>query len=161
MIGCLRRESRRPFMPTHQVEVDDEVFAFVKKHAEPLVDDFNSSLRRLLPLAGKPEKRPAGSAAAVAVAPSFPGGTPQALRQIIEVALLVRGGAYTRPSATRFVAKRHGVAPQTVLDKYARQLGLTASQFDRLLEQADYRELKQLLKSKFPSHSDVVSHMMR
>ena len=147
-------------MTTHQVEVDDEVFAFVKSHAEPLVDDFNSSLRRLLPLTAKLEKRPA-PAAATAGTPTFPTGTPQALRQIIEVALLVQGGAYARPSATQFVAKRHGVAPQTVQDKYARQLGLTAHQFDLLLEQPGLKELKQLLTSKFASHADVISRMVR
>jgi hypothetical protein len=147
-------------MTTHQVEVDDEIFAFVKSHAEPLVDDFNSSLRRLLPLTAKPEKR-AMAAPSTAGAPAFPTGTPQALRQIIEVALLVQGGARTRPSATKFIAKRHGVAAQTVQDKYARQLGLTAHQFDLLLEQPGLKELKQLLTSKFASHADVISRMVR
>jgi len=149
-------------MPTHQVEVDDEVFAFVKSHAEPLVDNFNSSLRRLLPLTtAKLEKRRAAPATSIATAPKFPGGTPQALRQIIEVALLVKGGTNTRQSATQVVAERHGVAPQTVLDKYARQLGLTAHKFDRLLEQPGLKELRQLLQSKFPQHSDVVSSIVR
>ena len=35
-------------MGFHKVEVDDEVFQYVKGHAEPLVDTFNSVLRRLL-----------------------------------------------------------------------------------------------------------------
>jgi negative regulator of replication initiation len=146
-------------MATHQVEVDDEVFAFVKSHAEPLVDNFNSSLRRLLPLTVKAEKRPV-TASAVG-APTYPTGTPQALRQIIEVALLVQGGVYTRPSATQVVAKRYGVAPQTVQDKYARQLGLTAHQFDVLLEQPGLKELKQLLTSKFASHAEIIARLVR
>ena len=37
-------------MRYHQVEVDSDVFKYVKEHAEPLVDTFNSTLRRLLPL---------------------------------------------------------------------------------------------------------------
>jgi len=149
-------------MPAHQVEVDDEVFAFVKSHAEPLVDNFNSSLRRLLPLAtakaGKVRVAPTTSTVGP---PAFPSGTPQALRQIIEVALLVRNGSYSRPSATRFVAKRHGITPQAVLDKYCRQLGLTAHQFDRLLEQPGFRDLKQLLLSKFASHSDAIALLVQ
>lgn len=150
-------------MRTHQVEVDDEIFAFVKSHSEPLVDTFNSSLRRLLPLTStQPDKRPSTPAASTGGAPpTFPGGTPKALRQIVEVSLLVRSGSYTRPSATQIVAKRHGVAPQTVLDKYARQLALTAHQFDRLLEEPSLEELRQLLQSKFASHSDVISRTMR
>ena len=149
-------------MHTHQVEVDDEVFAFVKSHAEPLVDTFNTSLRRLLPLSGATvQKRQIVPSSPVAGTLSFPGGTPQALRQIIEVAVLVFGGAYTRQSATHAVAKRHGVAPQTVLDKYCRQLGLTASQFDRLLDQAGHGELKQLLQFKFPGHQEAIDRHLQ
>ena len=43
-------------MRFQQVEIDEEVFQFVKRHAEPLVDTFNSALRRLLPLDGKVQK---------------------------------------------------------------------------------------------------------
>jgi negative regulator of replication initiation len=148
-------------MRTHQVEVDDEVFAFVKSHAEPLVDTFNTSLRRLLPLSGGTVQKRPNAPVPPTGTPSFPGGTPQALRQIIEVAVLVLGGAYTRQSATHAVAKRHGVATQTVLDKYGRQLGLTAGQFDRLLEQSCHKELKQLLRSKFPGHQEAIDRNLQ
>jgi hypothetical protein len=37
----------------HTIEVDDEVFAFLQRHAEPLVDSVNDVLRRLL-LSGSP-----------------------------------------------------------------------------------------------------------
>lgn len=154
-------------MRLHQVEVDDEVFQFVKRHAEPLVDTFNSALRRLLPLDGRsrgstrlsssPQGTPARS---LSVLPSFSSGTPQALRQILEVAHLVRGGAYTRTAATSFVAKQHNVFPQTVLDKYCRQLELTASQFDRLLEQEVATDLRTLLKSKFPGHGEIIDQVL-
>ena len=82
--------------------------------------------------------------------------TAQALRQILEVAQLVRGGAYSRTSATGFVAKQYKVANQTVQDKYARQLGLTTGQFDRLLEQKDSKELKGMLKSKYAPHAKLI-----
>lgn len=151
-------------MRTHMVEVDDEVFAFVQKHAEALVDNFNSALRKLLPLAGPapgrvvdPKPRTVNGKGTDL---SLPSGTPQALRQILEVVSLVRGGAYTRTSATRFVAKQHGVAPQTVLDKYGRQLQLTAQQFDRLLEREDASELRKLLKAKFPQHEDAIGRAL-
>ena len=154
-------------MRFHQVEVDDEVFQFVKGQAEPLVDTFNSALRRVLPLDGQcrgptrsssfPQDAPAKSAS---VLPSLPSGTPQALRQILEVAYLIRGGAHTRTAATSFVAKQHNVFPQTVLDKYCRQLRLTAGEFDRLLEQADAADLRNLLKSKFPGYGDVIDQVL-
>lgn len=149
-------------MRTHQVEVDDEVFSFVKGRAEPLVDTFNSALRRLLPLGGANAQRRAQSPKPDqpingGTHPSLPNGTPQALRQILEVAQLVRGGAYTRTAATQYVAKEHRVFPQTVLDKYCRQLDLTANQFDRLLEQEKLPDLRQVLRSKFPDHAEVIN----
>ncbi len=157
-------------MCMHQVEVDEEVFSFVKAHAEPLVDTFNSTLRRLLPLKGpdKPAKQAvrmptntnAQSKNSIAVLPSLPAGTPEALRQILEVISLVRAGAYTRTAATNFIAKQHGVFQQTVVDKYARQLGLTAGGFDRLLEQEGFGDLSQLLKSKFPAQAEIIDDLL-
>lgn len=150
-------------MRMHEVEVDDEVFSFVKEHAEPLVDDFNSALRRLLPIGGTEIRNRAASKANAppshSLVPSLPPGTPMALRQILEVIALVRGGAYARTDATRFVAKQHGVKPQTVIDKYTRQLGGTAGRFDRLLEQ-DAGELRQILISKFPSYGSTIEEVV-
>jgi hypothetical protein len=153
-------------MRMHQVEVDDEVFAFVKAHAEPLVDTFNSAVRRMLPMGRKVEHSNGAGATKPSVVdnmaslPTFPRGTPEALSQILEVVRLARSGAYTRTAATRFVAKRHEVFPQTVLDKYCRQLQLTASEFDRLLEQEDIAELRGLLRSKFPAHIDIIDQTL-
>jgi hypothetical protein len=73
---------------------------------------------------------------------------------------VVRGGAYTRTTATSFVAKQHNVFPQTVLDKYCRQLGLTAEQFDRLLQQPGAVDLRKLLKSKSPGYDDVIDSVL-
>jgi hypothetical protein len=145
-------------MPMHKVEVDDEVFAFVKKHAEPLVDTFNSTLRRLLPLEASAESQnlqttPARPNKAEDHLPCLPGGVPQALRQILEVAALVMAGVFTRTEATKHVAKLHGVAPSTVADKYGRQLNLKSYEFDRLLDPENNLRLLDLLRRKFPAHS--------
>jgi len=152
-------------MRFHHVEVDDEVFRFVKGHAEPLVDNFNSALRRMLPLgASKTQHRlsspETGAAKGGDALPSLSSGVPQALRQILEVVHLVRGGAYTRTAATQFVSKQHGISPQAVSDKYGRQLQLTASRFDRLLEQQDFADLRKLLKSKFPEHDNAIAEVL-
>lgn len=152
-------------MHRHPVEVDDEVFQFVKAHAEPLVDNFNSALRRLLALRGTNAQTRPAKARTIApmrdsVLPNLPNGTPIALMRILEVAHLARSGAYSRTSATRFVAKHYNVFPQTVLDKYCRQLNLTARQFDRLLEE-DLFGLCNLLRSKFPEHSDLVDRVLK
>jgi len=152
-------------MRFHQVEVDDDVFRFVKEHAEPLVDNFNSMLRRLLPLgASKARHRlpevEAGAPKGGNLLPTLPIGTLQALRQTLEVAHLVRGGAYTRTAATQFVSKQHGISPQAVPDKYGRQMHLTASRFDRLLEQQDFVDLQKLLKSKFPEYGNAIAEVL-
>lgn len=152
-------------MQFHRVEVDDEVFKFVKVRAEPLVDNFNSALRRLLPLgASKARHRIPGAEASAPkggnVPPSLPSGTPQALRQILEVVHLVRSGAYTRTAATQFVSKQHGISPQAVIDKYGRQLHLTTSRFDRLLEQQGFVDLQKLLISKFPEYENAIGEVL-
>lgn len=153
-------------MRMHQVEVDDEVFTLVKAYAEPLEDTFNSALRRLLPLgkskgvsASAMSSKPSGKTSTSI--PSFPTGTPQALQQILAVTKLVRGGAYSRTGATQFVAKQLNVAPQTVLDKYCRQLQLTAGEFDRLLDEDSLADLGKILKSKFPGHSEVIDDVIK
>jgi hypothetical protein len=53
-----------------------------------------------------------------------------------------------------------GVTPQTIIDKYTRQLGLTASQFDRLLDRDQLPQLKSLLKERFRAHGDVVDQLL-
>jgi len=153
-------------MRFHQVEVDEDVFQFVKKNAEPLVDNFNSVLRRLLPLCDTQLQKNK----VLGINPPPSGTTkdrlltdkrlPQALRHILDVARLVHGGAYTRTMATQYVARQYNVFPQTILDKYCRQLSLTAAQFDRLLEQPGLEELRKKLKSKFSSYSREIDEAL-
>lgn len=143
-------------MKTHQVEVDEVVFQYVKRHAEPLVDSFNTAIRRLLNLEGTP-KMSGRTASSSGGNGSVPPGTPKALAQILEVAGLVIRSNWSRTDATREVARRRQVTQQAVNDKYGRQLGLTADQFDRLLGQSGLQDLKKLLNEKFPDHHDVVN----
>ena len=91
---------------------------------------------------------------------SLPREVPQALRQILEVAYLVSRHGESRTDATRAVAQSHRVAPQTVLDKYCRQLGLTASEFDRLLDDASLIELRRRLQKKFDQHSNLIDDVL-
>ncbi len=151
-------------MRFHKVEVDDEVFQYIQNHAEPLVDTFNSVLRRLiLTPDSKPDKSKQEIVSTIRTdgfLPDLPNHTPKALRHIIEVATLVHDRAYDRPSATRYVAKQHNVNPQTVLDKYCRQINLNTKEFDRLLEQPELTDLKKILKSKFPGYSQLIDEIL-
>jgi len=146
-------------MKSHQVEVDDDVFQYVKGHAEPLVDSFNTAVRRLLNL-NRGAKRAAPNTATSGANGLVPPGTPRALAQILEVTNLVIRGNRARTDATREVARRRQVTQQAVNDKYGRQLGLTAEQFDRLLGQPGLHDLKKRLNEKFPEHHDVINSFL-
>jgi hypothetical protein len=52
------------------------------------------------------------------------------------------------------------VKQQTVNDKFGRQIGLTAQQFDRLLGQPGLNDLKKVLNGKFPRHRDVIASVL-
>lgn len=154
-------------MRFHQVEVDDAVFQFVKANAEPLVDSFNSALRRLLPLPDN-QRTPAQSTESGSFpshseksGASNPQHFPQALQQILEVVRLVRSGSYTRPAATQYIARQFNVFPQTVLDKYCRQLNLTANEFDRLLEEPGLPKLREKLKNKFSNYANELDEILQ
>lgn len=153
-------------MRMYPVEVDEEVYLFVKNNAEPLEDNFNSALKRLLPIPKTrgltPSKikfhrlqpEPAGPL------PEIPKQVPQLLRQILEVVHLVIKGPYSRRSATQYVAGQHKKRNQTIIDKYTRQLGLKASEFDRLLDQEGLADLRKILKSKFPGYTQLIDDVI-
>ena len=149
-------------MQYHQVQVDNDVFEYVKKNAEPLVDDFNSALKKLLQIdKTKKIKRPSLDKEIFNEYSNkaIPAGTPQALVQILKVAKLVLQGN-SRYQATHIVAKEHKVTPQTVIDKYTRQLGIPASKFDWLLAQPEHNELRSLLKSIYHNFTYVIEDVL-
>jgi len=142
------------------IEIDEEIFNLLQKQATPFVDTPNDVLRRLLlkksptETLAVPTFRPVRSSTSL---PVLPGGVPKALEHTLQVAYLVRHREMSRSSATQRLADIHRVAPQTILDKYCRQLELTAAEFDHLLEEADLKSLKNLLHKKFPTHFRVIN----
>jgi hypothetical protein len=79
--------------------------------------------------------------------PRLPDGTPKALAQILEVLYEIKKLGLTRTQATSIVAQRRRTAPQTIIDKYCRQLNKRAYEIDRLLQEKDLREFKLLLEN--------------
>jgi hypothetical protein len=145
-------------MRMHQIEVDDEVFSYLQRKAQPFLDTPNTVLRRELPLR-QSTRTSSSTPLGVEKMPDslpIPAGTPKALGEILEVVHQMRTSGRTRSDATNYVARKLGVTPQTIIDKYTRQLGLTASQFDRLLDRDQLPQLKSLLKERFRAHGDVV-----
>jgi hypothetical protein len=80
----------------------------------------------------------------------LPLSVPEALAQILDVVRVVRRDNVDRITATLQVARERGVARETVGDKYGRQLGLTTTQFDRMLAEPGMESLRLKLETKFP-----------
>ncbi len=145
----------------HQIEIDSEVWAFLKQHAEPFEDTPNTVLRRLLLIKSGTNRTNSKTTEHVTdkerntEMPSFPIGTPAALQQILEVTYMVINRGYLRTDATSFVAKRRGITNQSVTDKYCRQLGKQAEEIDLLLEH-NLDGFKSLLIRRFPRYQDVI-----
>ncbi len=139
----------------YQIDVDQEVYDFLKSNAEPLVDTANSVLKRYLPLGPKKTSRPPSSAD-VDVLLEFPPSTPKALQHTMAVLRLVRNLRIDIIQATHVVAKRYGVARETIQDQYTRQLGIRTGQIDDLLTDANLPKLKRRLLDKFPEHAPII-----
>ena len=141
------------------IEVDEEVYDFLKSHAEPFKDTPNSVLRRFLPLGS--DKVETQNDNVRPVFPEFPASVPNALQQILEMVILVGTEGLNRVEATRTVADIRGISYQAVIDKYCRQLGKKADEIDTLLMDSNIRNLKRLLVARFPRHSAVIESTFR
>ena len=144
-------------MVFYKIDVDEEIWQFLKKNAEPFEDTPNSVLKRLL--FGGTET---GVEAPVKIHtandfPAFSSSVPEALAQTLEVIYGVKKLGLSRRQATNLVAKKRGIAPQTVIDKYCRQLDKRAYEVDRLLESKNSEGLQELLFNRYRSNRDVVS----
>jgi len=140
-------------MPMHVIEIDDEVFNYLKNKAVPFVDTTpNAVLRRELL-----ENRGASDPSSTQHIPELPPGIPKSLEQILQVVYLIRRKNYNRSEATHEVARYHGVATQTVIDKYTRQLRLTARDFDGLLTAPDPSTIRAYLNTKFMEYESLIT----
>lgn len=144
-------------MQYYKIEIDEKIWNFLKSEAEPFEDTPNSVLNRIL-FGGQPSGRNGMNRdAAACTLPSFPDGVPKALAQILEVIYEVKKSGRNRQEATNLVAQRRNTAPQTVIDKYCRQLGKRAYEIDRLLKNENIREFRALLERKFVNHRDLIT----
>ncbi len=84
------------------------------------------------------------------------GDVPLALAHVLQVVHLVKKSGFSRIKATVEVADKWNVTRQNVQDKYCRQLGLTASEVDRLLKRPDSNELMSVLKDRFPEQQNYI-----
>jgi hypothetical protein len=137
-------------MGMHQIDIDDQVWNYLKQFAEPFVDTPNTVLRRLL----LEEAEDATQEEPLATMDIR--GVPKALSQILEVLYEMEINNCSRTEATHRVAKKRGTAPQTVIDKYCRQLNKRAHEIDQMLSEPSYTEFRQLLKEKFTAHHGII-----
>ena len=140
-------------MKMYSIEIDEKIWHLLQKNAEPFVDTPNSVLNRLLfpQKETREEDTPLFSLPAVTVE-----GLPKSLSQILEVVYEMEVNGYTRTQATNRVAKKRGTAPQTITDKYCRQLGKRAHEIDELLTEPNFSSFKDLLTSKFAAHRGII-----
>jgi hypothetical protein len=140
-------------MKMYSIEIDEKVWGFLQKHAEPFIDTPNSVLNQLL---FGPSKNTDTQESAAAVPSVSVRGTPKSLSQILEVIYEIEVNGHSRIEATNRVAQTRGTAPQTITDKYCRQIGKKAHEIDQLLSEPGYHQFKALLKSKFNNHALVI-----
>ena len=131
---------------TNTVEIDSDVMDILKQNAEPLVDTPNMVLRRLLGIDKKTEL-------SYNDFPPISEFIPKSLIQILEVIFLVIAEGYSRNQATNFIAEKYSIYPQTVMDKYSRQLNMTSNEIEKLLDNSNIGSLKEKLTAKFGKYS--------
>ncbi len=141
----------------YPIKVDQEVYSFLKSNAEPFEDTPNSVLRRFL-LTGSKETQKIDATAQRP--PSYPSSVPDGLAQILQVIYLVKVAGMSRIEATRGIAEARNVTVQTVIDKYTRQLGMKAYEFDGLLD-SDLEMLKGVLKKAFPHMDKIIEEAFK
>lgn len=141
-------------MQMFSIEVDEKIWRYLQKRAEPFVDTPNSVLARILfGDADQPqEKKEATAIESVNIQ-----GLPKSLAQILEVIFEIEANGYPRTEATNQVAEKRGTAPQTITDKYCRQLNKKAHEIDEMLAEPDYAGFKDLLKNKYIDHHHMIN----
>ncbi len=140
-------------MKRYSIEIDERLWRYLQKHAEPFVDSPNSVLSRLLlgTSTDRPQKDESADMPALTVE-----GAPKSLAQILEVMYEIENNGFSRIEATNRVAENRGTAPQTITDKYCRQLGKKAHEIDQLLAEPEYLQFRELLKTKFSRYHQMI-----
>jgi negative regulator of replication initiation len=140
-------------MKMHTIEIDENLWSYLQKHAEPFVDTPNSVLNRIL-------FDTSNAASPINDEPKIPAvsiqGIPKSLAQILEVVYEIEINGYSRTEATKRVAHKRGTSPQTITDKYCRQIGKKAHEIDQLLSEPGYEGFKKILESKFGAYQQVI-----
>ena len=137
----------------YKIEVDQEVYGFLKKNAEPFVDiNPNNVLRRFLPLENNMDKEDNTPK----VLPEFPASVPNALAETLEMIILVKKEGLSRVEATHKVADIRGISTQAVIDKYCRQLDKRAYEIDELLMMQNLKKFESMLIEKHPYHRSLI-----
>jgi negative regulator of replication initiation len=140
----------------YQIDVDEEVYEFLKQKAIPFKEiNPNSVLRRLL--LSDIHQDEIRENEIVQVFPEYPCGTPRALEQILDMIILVKNEGYNRIEATKTVADLIGVKRETIMDKYCRQLNKKVYEIDELLMSSNIDKFKELLFEKFPYHRQAIN----
>jgi negative regulator of replication initiation len=140
-------------MKMHTIEIDENLWSYLQKHAEPFVDTPNSVLNRILFDTSKATVPTNDESQIPAVSIQ---GIPKSLAQILEVVYEMKINGYSRTEATKRVAHKRGNSPQTITDKYCRQIGKKAHEIDQLLSEPGYEGFKKILISKFDDHQQVI-----
>lgn len=148
-------------MNYYTIEIDERVWNYLKSKAIPFEDTPNSVLNRIFFSEGNFATLSVSDVSKKRLTPRLPDGTPKALAQILEVLYEIKKLGLTRTQATSIVAQRRRTAPQTIIDKYCRQLNKRAYEIDRLLQEKDLREFKLLLENKFTNHKDVINSFFK
>jgi len=140
-----------------KIEVDDKVWNYLKSQAEPFEDTPNSVLNRILFGTVTQDSFTKKLSESEGSEVNLPKWAPKALSQILEVIYEVRKFNRSRNEATNIVARRRGTAPQTVIDKYCRQLSKRAYEIDELLQEQDLEGFKSLLLTRFGRYQDIIT----
>jgi len=143
-------------MPFYKIDVDEEVYEFLKQNAEPFSDTPNSVLRKLFLGKNGQGPKPQIRTHVSADLPDLPPHIPKALSQILEVIYCVRKLGLSRTAATNLVAQKRNHPPQTIIDKYCRQLGKRAHEVDQMLRPENLGQFQSLLEHRFTKHRDVI-----
>ncbi len=147
-------------MKYHTIEIDEEVWGLLQKKAKPFVDSPNTVLRELL---GKENYQVINKNLNIPFTSFFqvPYKIPAALEYTLRMIYLVKYGGFLRNDATNNIAKELKIRPQSVIDKYCRQLNKKAYEVDRLLSQNNCSEFRSILIKNFPNFPNDIDDFFR